>query len=558
VASEAGNDREYYVSPAEKRLGWASIYTLNGWFTVPVPRRRKGPILKKWQELRITEDQLQEYFQGDGNIGVLLGDVSRGLTDVDLDAKEALAAADIFLPQTPMISGRQGKPKSHRWYIPFPTPAGTKFKDPLIEDSTKATLVELRSNTKKKDGALQTVVPPSLHKETGEPIQWEAFTLDPARVPAPQLINAVTHVAVCALVARYWPDRGEHGHDVVLALSGALLRAGLDLEVVKKIVLTSARIAGYPRAKDADVEDTASNLSEGKRVTGWPRLAELMPEEVVDQVWEWLGKPSRLESPEVEGGVSAEAQAAADHLNLAPWPELSPAAYHGLAGDFVRLVEPHSEADPAALLGQFLTMFGNVVGRGPHCLAEADEHFTNIFVVFVGASAKARKGTSYGRVRDLFARVAEEWALERIRGGLSSGEGLIFQVRDPDKKDEGVDDKRLLLFEPEFALVLKVISRDGNTLTSIIRQAWDSGTLRTMPKSTLSATGAHISIIGHITVEELRRYITETELASGFANRFDWLCVRRSKCLPNDEDRLIPKDKLLEIVERLRGALSFA
>jgi hypothetical protein len=250
--------------------------------------------------------------------------------------------------------------------------------------------------------------------------------------------------------------------------------------------------------------------------------------------------------------------AAADQLDPVPWPRLPPDAYHGLAGDFVRVVEPHSEADPAALLVQFLTMFGNVVGRGPYCVAEADEHFPNLFAVFIGATAKARKGTSYGRVRHLFGRVAEEWVQERIRGGLSSGEGLIFQVRDPDKKDEGVLDKRILIFEPEFALVLKVIVRDGNTLTAIMRQAWDTGTLRTMPKSSLCATGAHVSIIGHITVEELRRYITETELASGFANRFLWLCARRSKCLPRDEDRVVPEAALLDLVERLREALIFA
>jgi hypothetical protein len=111
------------------------------------------------------------------------------------------------------------------------------FKDPLDQ----STLIELRSNTKKQDGALVTIVPPSLHPG-GEVIKWQSPLppiFQPAHVPAPQLINAVTHVAVCALVARYWPEKGEHGHDGVLALSGALLRAGLDLEAVKKIVLTA-------------------------------------------------------------------------------------------------------------------------------------------------------------------------------------------------------------------------------------------------------------------------------------------------------------------------------
>jgi hypothetical protein len=314
--AQPGNDLEYHVSPAEKRLGWALIYTLNGWFTVPVPPREKGPILKGWPELRITEGQLGEYFQGDGNVGVLLGDTSGGLTDVDLDAKEALAATDTFLPQTPMISGRQGKPRSHRWYIPSPTPTGMKFKDPLIEDPKKATLVELRSNAKKKDGALQTIVPPSVHKETGEPIQWEALTLDPARIPAQQLIHAVTCVALTALVARYWPNQGEHGHHVVLALSGALLSAGLELDVVKKIVLTSARIAGYRHAKESDIEDTARNLADGGPVTGWPKLAEILPEKIVDQLWEWLGKPSRGESPEVAPNGSTALQKAVREVVL--------------------------------------------------------------------------------------------------------------------------------------------------------------------------------------------------------------------------------------------------
>jgi hypothetical protein len=33
------------------------------------------------------------------------------------------------------------------------------------------------------------------------------------------------------------------------------------------------------------------------------------------------------------------------------------------------------------------------------------------------------------------------------------------------------------------------------------------------------ATGAHIAILGHITKDELLRFISGTELANGFANR---------------------------------------
>jgi hypothetical protein len=65
------------------------------------------------------------------------------------------------------------------------------------------------------------------------------------------------------------------------------------------------------------------------------------------------------------------------------------------------------------------------------------------------------------------------------------------------------------------------------------RKAWDGGILSTMTRSSsLRATGAHISIVGHITVEELRARLTRTDTANGFANRFLFALVKRSKVLP--------------------------
>jgi hypothetical protein len=128
---------------------------------------------------------------------------------------------------------------------------------------------------------------------------------------------------------------------------------------------------------------------------------------------------------------------------------------------------------------------------------------------------------------------------------MASGEGIVYHVRDPtegiDKKtqektiiDPGVTDKRLFIYEAEFASVLKVANRDGNTLSTILRTAWESGYLQSLTKnSPMKATGAHISAICHITREELVRLLTTTEAASGFANRFLWACSRRSKVLPD-------------------------
>ncbi len=266
--------------------------------------------------------------------------------------------------------------------------------------------------------------------------------------------------------------------------------------------------------------------------------------------------------PRIDALQRAGVEAAAETADLtadaepASWPDPpAAAAYYGLPGCVVRAIEPHTEADPVALLIQFLAAFGNAIGRGARFRVEADRHYTNLFAVLVGETSMGRKGTSARRVLAFFG---DEYESANVaHGGLSSGEGLLWAVRDPITKrepiregkgrdrrvvdyeevqiDPGVDDKRLLVVESEFAGVLAAMSRQGNTLSPVLRRAWDGAdVLRTMTKnSPAKATGAHISIIGHVTKDELLRYLDDTELLNGFGNRFLWACVRRSKCLPD-------------------------
>lgn len=260
----------------------------------------------------------------------------------------------------------------------------------------------------------------------------------------------------------------------------------------------------------------------------------------------------------------------------ASWPDpIAPEAFNGLAGEFIGMVLPHTEADPAALLLSFFVAFGNVVGRGAHFVADGAKHHTNLACVLVGRTARGRKGSSWAQVRRPFETVSSDWAANCIQFGLSSGEGLIWAVRDPIEKrepvrekgrvvdyqevleDPGVVDKRLLIVEQEFASTLRVMGRDGNTLSPIIRQAWDSGDLRVLTKNRpAKATGAHISIIGHITREEVLRYLDSTEAGNGFANRFLWVCAQRSKLLP-DGGRIQGVD-FGPFLHRLAAAVEFA
>jgi hypothetical protein len=229
----------------------------------------------------------------------------------------------------------------------------------------------------------------------------------------------------------------------------------------------------------------------------------------------------------------------------ASWPQIDEAAFYGLAGEIVRTIKPHTEADPIAVLLQVLVFAGNVIGRIPYYKVEADEHHANLFSVLVGRSSKGRKGTSAGRASSVMREADDRWIDDRMTGGLSSGEGLINEVRNAVERwnakegrlevvDPGVADKRLMVMEAEFSNALAVMERPGNTLSPTIRRAWDCGVLSTLTKnSPLKATGAHISIVGHITEDELRARLTRTEAASGFANRFLFVCVRRSQFLPH-------------------------
>jgi hypothetical protein len=251
-----------------------------------------------------------------------------------------------------------------------------------------------------------------------------------------------------------------------------------------------------------------------------------------------------------------------------PWPTLHDDALYGLAGDVVRTLEPETESDPAALLFSLLVSFGSAINRTPYAQVRATKHYTNLNVCIVGRTGEGRKGHSLDEIRALMHAVDPTWTENCMtNGGASSGEGLLFRVRDPQdapapdatgkqaKPDPGVTDKRLLVVEPEFASVLRVCARDGNTLSAVLRSLYDSGTYGNMVKhNPVKTTNAHVSILGHITPEELASELTKTDAANGFANRFLFALVRRSKLLPEGGE---PVD-VAPLVKRLSSALMHA
>jgi hypothetical protein len=231
---------------------------------------------------------------------------------------------------------------------------------------------------------------------------------------------------------------------------------------------------------------------------------------------------------------------------------LNEAAYHGLAGEIVRLFRPHTEADPVALLVSFLSEVGAMLNRGPHLILDGTFHPVLFWPVLVGRSSKSRKGTAGKRIEHLLQLADPSWTRGECKGTLSSGEGLAFAVRDPQYREEalrekgrptgetvtvladkGVEDKRLFLVQSEFGAVLRVMARDGNSLSGVLRDAWDGQDLAPMTKANrIRASAPHIGIVGHVTKDELLRNLNNTEASNGFGNRFVWLIVQRSQELP--------------------------
>ncbi len=326
-------------------------------------------------------------------------------------------------------------------------------------------------------------------------------------------------------------------NEALTSLAGTMRRRGMSQKAIEAGLLAENRQRCCPPLSDEEVSSIAASVSRYKP-----------------------GDPPRFQR-----GTGTQV----------PWPApLASDAFHGVAGEFVRLTEPHTEADPAALLLQFLVAAGNLVGRNAHFHAEADLHYSNLFTVIVGLTSKGRKGTSLGHIKRIMSEVDAYWVQARVMGGLSTGEGLIAALKDKggQKKSTGNSgrprskssqaignsvDKRLLVVEPEFARVLQVAERPSNIISAVIRQAWDDGTLRILTKKDpVCATNAHVSLIAHVTKPELRRCMTATSIANGFANRMLWTCALRSKTLPDGGQ--IEDVNFAGVFQKLRVAAQFA
>ena len=240
------------------------------------------------------------------------------------------------------------------------------------------------------------------------------------------------------------------------------------------------------------------------------------------------------------------------------WDEKIP---YGIAGDIVQRISTHCEAHPAGMLVDLLVSFGCMIGRGPYFSVNETEHYTNEFVIRVGDSSTSRKGT--GRdVIDKVLKQVDPTFKDRITSGFGSAEAIINQIRDSTMEtrqskvkgvmvseqhlNRGVDDKRLFIREGEAASILVLADKKESFASVVLRNCWDGQPLRNIVKgktaeglsNSAKCESPHVSISGDTTIHELRARMPKGADENGFANRFLFPYVCRTKECPNGGPRL--------------------
>ena len=284
------------------------------------------------------------------NVGIRTGECS-GIVVLDVDGDagkaslQALLATHGAIPATlRTLTGRasgDGKRKGCHYFFKMP-------ESVQLRNSTG--VLGPRLDIRGEGGYV--VAAPSKH-HSGLLYQWLKKDLPLADVPD-WMLAALTKPKLALDSKRLTPESGTP-EESAFAEGGR--NAGL------------TSLAGKLRAKGLDVEEMEAALL----VANQKRCKPPLPESEVREIARSVGRY------EPQQAIAEAAKAARN------WPSpLSEAAYHGIAGEFVRLVGPQTEADPAALLFQLLVALGSIIGRGPYLCVGAGRHHVNIFAVCVG------------------------------------------------------------------------------------------------------------------------------------------------------------------------------
>lgn len=230
-------------------------------------------------------------------------------------------------------------------------------------------------------------------------------------------------------------------------------------------------------------------------------------------------------------------------------PVLPDDALYGLPGRVALKLSESTGADPASILGMFMTSFGNAIGRQPHVMFYGHDEPGLLFTLIVGKWARGRKGTAWNAVRKLFQQAEPEWSAKDIESGLQSSEAMIEAVADSPNGDP-----RLLILETEFARFIAAMSAQRK-FASRMRTAYDGETLaaRRVKQPPLISTQHMISIIGMITPGEL---LALQKMSGGLESRM--LYFYSAPARKTRTDPFVVDESEISLADEVREAIGHA
>ena len=360
----------------------------------------------------------------------------------------------------------------------------------------------------------------------------------------------------CAMRTRDNPILGRHAE--IYTMGGHAARDGLPLEALAYVLDEFIALA-----RDTNTAGHTEPLDRAKELA---TIRDGYQKELADAA-------TRIK-PDISQFVSAiKATDDGDVDYLQPPPQRTPAMFYGLVGDVARAGARGKEVNEVAVGAAYISWLSAMVGSDIYLPIGDTEHSLNLFLLHVGRTASGGKGESIQLTRRLDAYIRADHAQEtdvnalgplgKIHtGGLSTREGLATLIHDGFKRtnkeeEPAVEDKRLWVFEPEFQNVLSQNKREGNTLSSALRDVFDGGSIKPATKSqSVWATDPHIALHGGITPGELRQGLESREITNGFANRFLIFWAERTRLVPNPQ----PTDATLikELGERTKEVIALA
>jgi len=265
------------------------------WVTIPLPAGSKKPSGRGWEKTKWLEAVATletDFPEGVArNVGVVLGEASAWLTDIDLDCDEAVELAPCFLTPTRTF-GRASRPKSH-WLYTCVGSKAHKFKEP----NKGAMLLEIRST------GGQTVFPGSIHP-SGEPIEFTSGTeSEVTTAEFADLRRRVSLLAVATLLRRHFPPDAGARHDSLVAIAGGLLKAGVtDADATRILECVCPAMA---EEAPQTIESTRARLSEGQPISTFNALvkAGVLTSGCVKALHDWLGSKSGMSTFAEGGGI---------------------------------------------------------------------------------------------------------------------------------------------------------------------------------------------------------------------------------------------------------------